>query len=167
MTTTPTPHLQRCFDKRPSKSLSTAQARPETQDLRGKLDPDDPSIQVPAVQAGKPESGEPKRCSRSLGRTKMAFGLPIFSMSMKNQRKLYQESQLFFAQSQDHQGLYVPPACRHCFLLQCQGSLTPLLSGMRKKDPSTAEQAQVYEGKMSSEPDIPCSPYSSPDSGTR
>lgn len=61
---------------------------------------------------------------------------------MKNQGKLCQESQLFFAQSQDRKGLCGPPAYSRCSLLQCQGSLTPLLSGMRKKDLSTAEQAE-------------------------
>lgn len=63
----------------------------------------------------------------------MAPGLTIFSLSMKNQRKLCQESRLFFPQSQGQKGLHGPPACSGCFLHHCQGSLTPLLPGMRKK----------------------------------
>lgn len=58
----------------------------ETQALRGPLNPEDPSTRVPAVQVGKPGSGELKGCFSSVGRVQMAPGLTILSLSMKNQR---------------------------------------------------------------------------------
>lgn len=142
MTTTPTLVSRDAARRGGLNHLALPSLGQETWALGGKLDPKEPSIQIPAVQVGKPGPGELRGGSRSLGTIQMAPGLTIFSLSMKNQRKLCQEPHLFFAQSQGRKGLYGPPACSPCFLLHFQGSLTPQLPGMRKKAPATAEQVR-------------------------